>query len=66
MSTVQEIENAIQQLSEEDFRNFRSWFEQFEAKEWDQKIANDINTGKLDYLKNEALSELDDGTAKKL
>ena len=63
MSTVQEIENAVEKLSEEEFKNFRVWVDQYEADAWDQKIANNIESGKLDFLANEALSELQNGKA---
>jgi hypothetical protein len=66
MSTVQEIENAIEKLSEEEFKNFRIWLDQYEAYAWDQKIADNIESGKLDFLANEALSELQNGKATKL
>ena len=66
MSTVREIEEAIEKLSKDEYQNFRTWFEQFEAEEWDHIITDDISSGKFDSLKNEALSELVNGSAKKL
>lgn len=66
MSTVQEIENAVEQLSEEEFKNFRAWFDRYESDAWDQKIADHIESGKFDVLANEALSELQNGKATKL
>jgi len=66
MSTVQEIENAIEQLSEDEFKNFRTWLDQYEADVWDQKIVDNVESGKLDFLANEALSELQNGKATKL
>jgi len=66
MSTVQEIENAVEQLSEEEFKNFQAWFDQYEADVWDHKIAENIESGKLDFLANEALSELQNGKTTKI
>ncbi|MDX9801826.1 MAG: hypothetical protein RBT69_10875 [Spirochaetia bacterium] len=66
MSTIREIENAIEQLSKEEFKNFRTWFAQYEANAWDLQIADNIESGKLDVLANEALSELQNGKATKL
>ena len=66
MSTVQEIENAIAQLSEEEFKNFKEWFDKYAASAWDQKIADNIESGKLDLFAEEALSEFQNGKATKL
>ena len=66
MSTIQEIEKAIEQLSKEELHDFRTWFEKFEAKEWDQEIVQDIDSGKLDSLAAEALSEYKNGAVKKI
>ena len=57
MSTLQEIESAVERLSTEDLASFRDWFAQFDAEVWDRKFAEDVRTGRLDHLADEALSE---------
>jgi hypothetical protein len=57
MSTVQDIENAIRQLSPEDLAAFRAWFAEFDAAVWDRQVEADVAAGRLDQLAEEALQE---------
>ena len=57
MSTVQDIENAICQLSPEDLAAFRAWFTEFDAAVWDRQLEADVAAGRLDQLAEEALQE---------
>lgn len=57
MSTLQEIETAVQRLSTDDLASFRHWFAQFDAEVWDRKFEEDVRAGRLDRLADEALSE---------
>jgi len=61
MSTVEEIEVAIQRLAPADRAAFRAWFAEFDAAEWDRQIAADEAAGKLDWLVQEGLDDLDAG-----
>jgi hypothetical protein len=61
MSTVQEIEKAIQQLSRGDLAAFRSWFAEFDAQLWDRQLEEDVASGKLNELMEEALRDLREG-----
>ena len=61
MSSIQEIEQAIRQLSAEDLAAFRSWFSEFDASCWDSQLQNDVAAGRLDKLADEALSDLREG-----
>jgi hypothetical protein len=54
MSTVEELEAAVQQLSPEDRAAFRAWFAEFDANEWDQQLDADVAAGRLDWLVDEA------------
>lgn len=58
MSSVAEIENAVQNLSQEELRRFRAWFQEFDAEAWDRQFEEDALSGKLDALADEALSDL--------
>ena len=57
MSDLSKLEECIQQLSPADLKRFRAWFAEFEARAWDEQIAADAETGKLDTLISEALAE---------
>lgn len=61
MSTVQDIENAIRQLSTEDLAAFRTWFVAFDAEQWDQQFEEDVAAGRLEDLAQEAIQDLQEG-----
>lgn len=48
MSTVQDIESAIRQLSRGDLAELRAWLTAFDSDGWDQQIAADAESGRLD------------------
>jgi len=66
MSTVAEIENAVQNLSKEELRDFRAWFEKFDAEAWDLQFEEDALSGKLDSLAEDALGDLRSGRCRDL
>jgi outer membrane murein-binding lipoprotein Lpp len=57
MSTVEELEAAVQRLSPEDRAAFRAWFAEFDANEWDRQLESDVVAGRLDWLAAEALAD---------
>lgn len=61
MSTVQEIQKAVRQLSPEDLAAFRAWFDEFDASVWDRQLEEDVVAGRLDQLAEEALQDLREG-----
>jgi hypothetical protein len=58
MSTLEEIENAVSQLSEEERARFRQWFFDFDAQNWDEQLQMDAAAGRLDQLAEQALEHL--------
>jgi hypothetical protein len=66
MSTITEIERAVQQLAPEELAKFREWFTEFDAARWDEQIERDVAAGRLDGLAEEALSDLRSGRVKDL
>jgi hypothetical protein len=66
MSAIQEIERAVSKLSPDDLASFRNWFAEFEARIWDEQFEKDANSGKLDKLANEAISDFRAGNYKEL
>jgi hypothetical protein len=61
MSTVEEIEDAIRQLKPNEMESFRAWYAEFDAAAWDRQIASDEAAGRLDWLVQEALGDMDAG-----
>ena len=61
MITVFEIENAVQSLSRNDLTAFRNWFLGFDAAAWDNQFEEDVLTGRLDTLADQAIRDLRDG-----
>jgi len=51
---IEEIESAVENFSPEEFSKFSEWFEEFEEKVWDKKIARDLENGSLQSLIDEA------------
>ena len=59
MSTVQEIERAIERLSDEEVAEIRTWL-------WDRDIERDAQAGKFDAFADEALREHRNGKTRRL
>jgi len=66
MSTVEEIKSAISHLPRTEVVRLRAWFEDFEAKEWDQQFEENVQDGKLDQLAQQAIKEFQEGKCTKL
>ncbi len=54
MIKIEEIQKEINSLSMEDFKKLRDWILEKESGYWDREIKNDSETGKLDFLIEEA------------
>lgn len=52
--TIREIELAIRSLSPEELAAFREWFVEFETEEWDREFEQDVATGRLDRIADNA------------
>ena len=66
MSTIQEIEAAVSQLSRQELAAFRDWFSEFDAAAWDQQFEADVHDGHLDTLADEAIRDLREGRCRDL
>lgn len=66
MSSVEEIEEAVERLSAKELAAFRAWFSDYEAARWDRAIELDVAAGKLDALAEEALSDYRSGATRPL
>lgn len=58
MTVISEIEGIVSKLSRNDLSAFRDWFQEFDADAWDRQFENDVATGRLDALAEEALRDL--------
>ena len=63
---IEDIGRDIQQLSPEQLRQFRAWYEEFDSDNWDKQIEQDAANGKLDELAKQALKEHKSGITRKL
>jgi len=61
MSTILEIERAVEQLPPDELAVFRAWFTRFDSDTWDSEMEADADAGRLDALAAEALADLRGG-----
>lgn len=57
MTTIEHIEQQVQQLSATDFAKFREWFHDYEWTAWDQQLEADVKAGKLATLASKARAD---------
>lgn len=63
---VKDIQEAVTQLSADDLARFRSWFDDFDAKMWDEQFEEDVKAGRLDALADQALADFRAGRYEEL
>jgi hypothetical protein len=66
MSTIEEIEKAVEGLAPQDLARFREWFDHFDSTRFDEKIERDARSGKLDQLADQALAAHRNGDSREL
>ncbi len=66
MQTIQELQSVVSQLSADELARFREWFDKFDAEVWDQQFEEDVKSGKLDRLANQAIADFKAGKCKQL
>ena len=66
MSTVKEIETAIQKLKPKEIREVGDWLDELREDLWDRQIDADIKAGRLDKLADKALEDYRAGRCKPL
>jgi hypothetical protein len=66
MTTLETVEQIVEQMSSDELARFRQWFAAFDGKAWDAQIEADAAAGKLDALAEEALAEYHAGKAKEI
>jgi hypothetical protein len=66
VTTLEDIEKAVTELPADQLARFRAWFEEFDARQFDQKIERDAKAGRLDRLAEQALADLRIGRVREL
>ena len=66
MTTVLEIERAIEQLPIDQFSKIHDWIVERDWQAWDAQLERDCAAGKLDFLVEEALRDAASGDTRSL
>jgi len=66
MTTVDDIERAIERLPGAELAKLRDWFDAFEAERFDRRLEADAEAGTLDALAQAALAEFRAGSAREM
>ena len=66
ISSTEEIKEAILSLPEPEYIRLRDWIVERDWVKWDQKIEQNSQEGRLDFLVKEAFSEKKQDILKKL
>ena len=61
MLTIEQIEAAILELPPDKFHQLLEWFSELDYRRWDEQLEQDIATGKLEDLANEAIADFEAG-----
>jgi hypothetical protein len=66
MVTVERIQSEISALTPEEYASLRQWFLERDWDRWDRQLEKDAESGKLDFLLEEARTEKDQGQLREL
>ena len=61
LMSVDEIENAILNLSENDVKRLTNWLLDLDYQQWDKQLEQDIIHGKLEELAKDAIADFEAG-----
>ena len=64
--TIQQIESAILELPSSEFRKVIDWLLDLDYQRWDEELESDIESGKLDFLAQEAIEDFGNGFCKQI
>ena len=64
--SIEDLEKAIAGLPPDQYAEFRTWFDAFDADRFDRKIERDARAGTLDRLADQAIEELRKDPARQL
>jgi len=57
MTKIEKIERDIATLSGSELSEFRRWYLEFDASEWDRQFEADAKSGALDVFAEEAIAD---------
>ncbi|MBV9072199.1 MAG: hypothetical protein JOZ10_01110 [Acidobacteria bacterium] len=66
MTKIQIIEEEIKKLSPEERAQLRNWFLELDADQWDEQLAKDAASGKLDKLFENSLADYRAGKSREI
>lgn len=66
MSTVEEIEQAIEKLSPQDHKRLMDWLDEHYWAKWDQQIEEDSAAGRLDHVLEQVKADIAAGRTRPL
>jgi hypothetical protein len=55
MSNVEQIEDEVRRMNPKELAEFRNWFLEFDSRQWDEQIDEDVHAGRLDKIANKAI-----------
>ncbi len=61
MLTIEQIEAAILELPPDKFHQLLEWFSELDYRRWDEQLEQDVASGKLEDLANEAIADFEAG-----
>ena len=63
---IQQIKKAVSRLPQVQLKEFRVWFEEFDAAQWDEQFEQDVASGKLNDIAGKAISDFRKGQFEKI
>lgn len=66
MARIENIKENIESLSKEDFTHLREWIADLDWDRWDRQLEEDAVSGKLDFLREEAINAKEKGKLRDL
>ena len=66
MTTISDIQQAILGLSDTEYAELLHWLREQDWARWDREFEEDARDGRLDWLAEEALQDMEKGDLKAL
>jgi hypothetical protein len=63
---LKELQQAVQDLSPEDFKAFEAWFDAVRSQKWAEEIEAGTRGGKLNKMAEKALADFREGKFTKM
>jgi len=66
VNTIEHIEDEIRKMNAVELAEFRNWFLEFDARQWDEQIEQDAHAGKLNKVADKAVDSWRNGKTTEL